>query len=79
MNNDDRHKIPPPVLNRWKKDFDKKSLEERIRYYEDILKELKEQSPHPLHHISNWPAVIHWNKEIIKLRMKKIIRDHGKR
>ena len=75
-NRDDKY---PPYLKRWKENFDKKPLEHRIKHYERILGELQEQSPYPLHHISNYAAAKHWMEMIIGLRMEKIIRDHGER
>jgi len=76
--NNNRHYKIPPYLKRWKKRFDEKPLEHRIKHYERILDELQRDSPHPLHHISNWPAAKHWMQIIIDLRAEKIIRDHGK-
>lgn len=73
-----QHKISP-YLKRWKKIFDEKPLEHRIKHYERILDELQTKSPHPLHHISNWPAAKRWVQTIIDLRIEKIIRDYGEK
>jgi hypothetical protein len=72
-----KHDKIPPYLKRWKNSFDEKPLEYRTKHYERILDELAEESHHPLHHTSNYAAARHWLYMIIKLRMEKIVRDHG--
>ena len=69
-------KLTSPILGRWQREFDAKSLEDKIRFYENILAELQKDSPYPMHHVNNHPAATHWMRMLVLLRMEKLKRDY---